>query len=252
MGRDSQGVETAMLNWSAIWNRVFKLIDVPGDSYHSGSRFIKAVQEVDPYFPNYGEYIEQRRKADQSTTRRDFYKDIFLGLDEPGRFKLVSNILNAVEASDPNFCSEIRTMMAGGVLAPSVTVPEYAWNSDRLNEYLKGMDGAIAAGEYERTVTMAYTCLEGFLGAFIRAKSPRAAYPNEIVDLSKEVSDYLKSINKDYPGEVLNLIKHSAHAVDRARNRFSEAHFGGEAGLWLAIYMRDLVNTQIRLLLHFM
>ena len=241
-----------MLNWSAIWNRVFKLIDTQGESYHSGSRFIKAVQEIDPYFPNYGEYIEQRRRADQSTTRRDYYRDIFLALDEPGRIKLVTNILNTVEGSDPNLCAEIRTMIAGGTLAPSATVPEHAWNGDRLNEYLKGMDGAIAVGEYERTVTMAYTCLEGFLGAFMRAKMPRASYPNEIVALSKEVCDYLKSVNKNYPDEVLNLIKHSAHAVDRARNRFSEAHFGGEAGLWLAIYMRDLVNTKIRLLLHFM
>jgi hypothetical protein len=241
------------LNWTAIWNRVFKLIDAQGlASYHSGGRFIRAVQEVDPYFPNYTEYIEQRRKADQSTTRRDFYRDIFLGLDEPGRFKLVTNILNEVQSSDPNLCTEIRTMMAGGISAPSATVPQHAWNGDRLNEYLKGMDGAIAAGDYERTVTMAYTCLEGFLGAFVRAKSPGPSYPNEIVALSKEVCDHLKSINKDYPDEVLNLIKHSAHAVDRARNRFSESHFGGEAGLWLATYMRDLVNTQIRLLLHFM
>jgi len=241
-----------MLNWSAIWNRVFKLIDTPGEPYYSGSRFIKAVQEIDPYFPNYGEYIEQRRRADQTTTRRNFYRDIFLGLDEAGRFSLVSNILKAVEASNPNLCAEIRTMMAGGISAPSALVPEYAWNGDRLNEYLKGMDGAIAAGEYERTVSLAYTCLEGFLGAFIRAKSPRASYSNEIVALSKEVCEHLKAVNRDYPDEVLNLIKHSAHAVDRARNRFSEAHFGAEAGLWLATYMRDLVNTQIRLLLHFM
>ncbi len=169
------------------------------------------------------------------------------------RFKFVSGILKEVESSNPDLCSDIRTMMSGGVLAPSATVPEYAWNADRLNEYLNGMDGAITAGDYGRAVTMAYTCLEGFLGAFVRAKSPgQASYSNEIVMLSKEVSQYLKSINKDYPDEVLNLIKHSAHAVDRARNLFSEAHFGSEAGLWLATYMRDLVNTQIRLLLHFM
>ena len=122
-----------MLNWPAIWNRVFKLIDMPGDVYYSGGRFITAVQEIDPYFPSYGEYIEQRRKTGQSTTRRDFYRDIFLGLDEVGRFKLVSNISNSVEANNPNLCAEIRTMIAGGISAPSATVPEYAWNADRLN-----------------------------------------------------------------------------------------------------------------------
>lgn len=241
------------LDWSAIWKRVFKLIDSPGDSYYSGSKFITAVQEINPYFSNYSEYIAERRKFDQSTTRRDFYRDIFMGLGETERFKLANDILNEVQSSNPNLCAEIRTMMSGGVLAPSASIPECAWNGDRLNQYLNGMDGAVASGDYKRAVTMAYTCLEGFLGAFIRAKSPgQASYPNEIVALSKEVCDHLKSVNKEYPDEVLNLIKHSAHAVDRARNRFSESHFGGEAGLWLATYMRDLVNTQIRLLLHFM
>jgi hypothetical protein len=55
----------------------------------------------------------------------------------------------------------------------------------------------------------------------------------------------------DYPDEVLNLLGQTARAVDRARNRFSEAHFAGAAGRWLATYCRDLVNFQARLLLHF-
>ena len=204
------------LDWSAIWKRIFRLIDMQGSpSYYSGSRFIGAVQEIDPYFPGYTEHIEERRRLDQSTTRRDWYKDIFLSLGEPERFKLVSNILNEVQSSNPDLCAEIRRMMSGGVLAPSASVPEYAWSSDRLNEYLNGMDAAITSGDYERTVTMAYTCFEGFLGAFLRAKRPgQASYPNEIIALSKEVCEHLKAINKDYPEEVLNLIKHSAHAVD--------------------------------------
>jgi hypothetical protein len=219
------------LDWLGIWKRVFKLIDTAGDSYYRGSKFIGAVQELDPYFPGYNEYMQERSRLGQSTTRRDWYKDIFFGLREPERFKLVNNILNEVQSSNPNLSAEIRTMVSGGISAPAATVPAYAWNGNRLNDYLDGMDSAIASGDYERTVTMAYTCLEGFLGAFIRAKSPaQASYPkNEIVALSKEVCEHLKAINRDYPDEVLNLIKHSAHAVDKARNRFSESHFGGEA-----------------------
>jgi len=240
-----------MVNWTAIWNRVFRLIDT-GDSYYSGSDFIKAVQEIDPYFPNYTAYIKHRQQAQQSTTRSYYYRDIFFELDEAARFKLVNIILSDVGDHNADLSAEIRKLVGGAVPAPAAQIPAHAWNADRLNEYLTEMDVAIAAGDYERTVTLAYTCLEGFLGAFLRAKSQRNSYPNEIVVLSKEVSSFLKEINKDYPDEVLNLIKHAAHAVDRARNRFSESHFGGEAGLWLATYMRDLVNTQIRLLLHFM
>jgi len=94
--------------------------------------------------------------------------------------------------------------------------------------------------------------VEGFLGAFVRAKEKRDAYPTEIIALSKEVKDLLKKMIKDYPDEVLNGVSQAAYAVDKARNRFSESHFANEAGSWLATYVRDLVNTQIRLLLHFM
>jgi hypothetical protein len=66
------------------------------------------------------------------------------------------------------------------------------------------------------------------------------------------VKDYIRSTISEYPDEVLNGITQAAHAVDKARNRFSESHFASEAGSWLSTYVRDLVNTQIRLLLHFM
>lgn len=121
-----------------------------------------------------------------------------------------------------------------------------------MNDYLAEIDAAIAAGNFERAVTLSYTCLEGFLGAFMRAKEKREIYSHEIVTLAKEVKAYLKQAIKEYPDEVLNGITSSAYAVDKARNQFSESHFGSEAGSWLATYVRDLVNTQIRLLLHFM
>lgn len=157
----------------------------------------------------------------------------------------MNNILNEVQSSNPDLCAEIRTMMSGGVLAPSANIPEYAWNSDRLNEYLNGMDGALLPEITNGPLRWLTHAWRGF-SARSFGRNPRDGRP--IQALSKEVCDHLKSVNKEYPDKVLNLIKHSSHAVDRARNRFSESHFGGEAGLWLATYMRDLVNTQIRLL----
>src|SRR5205823_565399 len=100
--------------------------------------------------------------------------------------------------------------------------------------------------------TVSYTSLEGFLGAFIRAKEQRESYPNEIIALSREVKIYLKNATNACPDEVLNGITQAAHTVDKTRNQFSESHFANEAGQWLANYVRDVVNTQIRLLLHFM
>lgn len=243
-----------MISWGAILNRLMILMDQPGPSYFGGPRFIKAIQEIDPYLDDYGFYMEQRKVMGRSTTRRDYFKDILMDMKEGDRVRAVVGILNQLQTVNENVTrvSEIRVMLGGGTLAPNASIPAEAWNGDRLNEYLKQIDAAIATAEYERAVTLSYTCLEGFFGAFVRGKEKRDSYPNEIITLAREVKDYLKKTISEYPDEVLNSVTQAAYAVDRSRNRFSESHFAGEAGSWLATYVRDLVNTEIRLLLHFM
>jgi hypothetical protein len=73
-----------------------------------------------------------------------------------------------------------------------------------------------------------------------------------MIGLSKEVKAILKKMMAEYPDEVLNGVSNAAHAVDKSHNRFSQSHFADEAGRWLAVHIRDLVNIQVRLLLHFM
>lgn len=240
------------LNWVPIYNRLFALINREGESYYSGGRFISKVQEVDPYFPNYSQHMEARRASGKSTSRKDYFYDILRDLPEGARMRVISSILDDIQRADPDLVSEIRGFMAGPAQAPTATVPPFAWGAERLNGYLSDIDASIAVAQYDRAVGLAYTCLEGFYGAFYREKHPGQIAPNEILALSRAVRDWLRSAIAEYPDEALNLTNHISHAVDRARNRFSEAHFGGEAGRWLAIYARDLVNTQIRLLLHFM
>lgn len=217
----------------------------------SGGQYISKAREVDPYFPNYGQYIDSRRQSGLSTSRKDYYYDILMSFDDAGKFKLVSSILASVGDVDTGLSSEIRGLMGGTTLAPTATIPQEAWNADRLNDYLSEIDAAIAANQYERAVTLAYTCTEGFYRAFVIQKIPTTLCPTEILALSRIIRDYLRNTIADYPDEVLNLINHSSHAIDRARNRFSESHFGEEAGRWLAMYIRDIANIQIRLLLHF-
>jgi hypothetical protein len=240
------------INWPAIHNRLFTIIDQPKPLYYSGPDYIRQVQEVRSDFPDYYDYLKLRESESKSTTRAIYYRDILLELEERERFTLVSNILTSIEKFDPFGCAAIRKLLSSGVSAPSALIPDHAWNADRLNQYLRDMDAAVASGNYPLSVTLSYTCFEGFLGAFLRAKIPSDKYPTEIIELAILVRDYLKSTYKDCPPEVLNNIGHAAHSINRTRDGFSDSHFGGEAGPWLATYIRDLVNTQIRLLLHFM
>jgi hypothetical protein len=102
------------MDWATIWNRTFKLIDSAGAAYCSGPRFIRAVQELEIDFRDYGDYIKDRNKIGKSTTRRLYFRDIFLGLTEAHRFKLTGNILRENEGIDPKLCAEIRKLFGGG------------------------------------------------------------------------------------------------------------------------------------------
>ena len=150
-----------VINWTAVFNRLMSLMDQQGPSYFGGPRFIKAVQEIDPYLDDYSFYMEQRKLMGRSTSRRDYFKDILMEMKEADRLRAVGGILNQLRTVDENAAriSEIRAMLGGGTFAPNASIPPEAWNGDRLNEYLKQIDSAIAAHEYERAVTLCYTCL---------------------------------------------------------------------------------------------
>ena len=91
-----------LLNWTAIFNRLMSLMDQQGPSYFGGPRFIKAVQEIDPYLDDYGLYIDQRKVMGRSTTRRDYFKDILMEMKEGDRVRTVVGILNQLELVDGN------------------------------------------------------------------------------------------------------------------------------------------------------
>lgn len=239
------------IHWKSIYNCLFDLIDREGDSYFSGGRFIEKVCTVDPGFPTYSQYIEERRTSGKSTSRKDYFYDILLQFDEAARRRIIHTILNDVEHCDMDLSAEIRTMLSAPDKAPPMVMYPTVWDAGRLNDYLDEIDASIAANQYAKAVGLSYTCLEGFYTAFIREKDPTHNPPNEIIALARHIRGYLRNTIVAYPDEVLNLIGYISHTVDRARNRCSEAPFGSEAGRWLATYMRDLVNSQIRLLLHF-
>jgi hypothetical protein len=241
-------------NWSVVFNRLFKEIDGTkgGPYYYSGKDFIEKMQEVNPDTPEYPDVIQQRTASGQSTTRRDYFKDMFFQLEEHKKVKLILDIVDDIERRGHPACDEIRTLLGGGISGPGAMIPLETWNGDRLNDYLKKIDVVLGSTDPEAALTLSYTCLEGFFKAFVRKNIPEHIDEREITALAKLVKDYLKVKESEYPGEVFNVITQSAHAINRVRDAFSESHFGDEADLWVAIYVRDLVNTHIRLLLHFM
>jgi hypothetical protein len=242
-------------NWARVFNRLWEVINPPDQTaptYFSGGRFIGVVREIDPYFPDYTQYIDQRKAGNKRTSRKDYFYDILIDLPESHRFEFVHRILDTIQEHAPDKVSEIRNELGGIAAVPPVRISEAAWNSERLNRYLQEIDGRIASANYEGALTLTYTCLEGFLKAFLREHVPESDASNELVELAKTVRVYLRGSIEQYPDEALAMVTHIAHMIDRGRNKFSESHFDQQAGRWLAVFARDLVNSEIRLLLHFM
>lgn len=239
-------------DWVRAFNALFGILDQSGGpTYYSGGMFISKVREVDPYFPDYKQFIDERNRSGKSTSRRSYYYDILRDFDENRRVRILHLILDDVEAHEPTRVQDIRAILGGAVPGPSAEISPLAWSSDRLARALDEIDDSITNRKYDRAVTLSYTCLEGYYKAFVRKRIPAAVEVREIIDLSKEIKKFIARHFPAYPVEVLNMVGHVSHAVDRARNQLSESHFDGEAGRWLAVYVRDLVNTQIRLLVHF-
>lgn len=246
------------MNWVQIFNRLFELINTQGDTYYGGTRFLDTIREVNFNVPNYVTYIEQRRTAGQSTSRKDYYYDLLLEQPEADRITIINSILDLVGHHQPERTAIIRGLLAQHqpALGPQAQIPVDIWNAERLTQYIEQMDASIIAGNYGHTLTLAYTCLEGFYKSFIREEIPTQIGLTELTPMAVQIRNHIKtqldSNGIVYPELVLVLVSTVTNAVCVARNNFSDSHSGNQAEKWLAVYVRDNVNAIVRMLLHFM
>ena len=245
------------MDWVEIFNRLFELINTKGDSYYSGTKFLNTIRKVNYAVPNYQTYIDQRQEQNKSTSRRDYYYDLFMEQPEQDRRQITNSILDTVGHLQPQNTKIIRKLLEQNqqVQGPQVAIPQDLWNADRLTEYLEKIDNAITEANYEYTLTLAYTCLEGFYKSFIREKIPAQISLTELTPMSVQIRNFIKgqldTNGIAYPEQVLTLISTITNAICNARNNFSDSHSGNKAEKWLAVFLRDNVNSIVRILLNF-
>ena len=245
------------MQWISAYTRLFHILDQDqSPAYHSGSQFIQVVQQFDPALPDYQLYIEERRKANKSTTRRDFYWDILNDLDEPTRYAVFRSFIDIVSPNVPKEAQELRSyLFGGGNPVPKANVPSDSWNSEKLNASISKIDNAIDSNNFNSAVTLAYSCLEGLYKAYVRVHLPNQASLSDLIPLSKAVrSDIEQKLSQKgpFPTLMVTSISTLTGAIANSRNGFSDSHFDEDANKWLATYSRDLVNSIGRLVLHFL
>tara|TARA_R110000765_G_scaffold11328_1_gene35848 strand:- start:537 stop:1277 length:741 start_codon:yes stop_codon:yes gene_type:complete len=245
------------MNWVQIYNRLFELINIQGDTYYGGTKFLNTIREANYSVPSYINYIEQRRAENKSTSRRDYYFDLIMEQPENDRVQIVNSILDTIGNLEPERTASIRNLIepVNQLQVPQAEIPKNLWNADRLIDYLERMDTAINEGNYELALTLAYTCLEGFYKSFIREKIPAQINLNELTPMAVQIRNYLRNEldanNIEYPEQVIILISTVTNAVANARNNFSDSHSSNRAEKWVAIYIRDNVNSIVKMILNF-
>lgn len=148
-----QSLERTSLNWTEIYNRTFELINQQDDAatYFSGPRFIKVVKAFYPYFPDYVQYIERRNQEGKSTSRKIFFYDILMELDEPSRLDIIEGILEIVRPFQPEKVMAIEMLVGkksvDATVIASTEVPNaqpihpivfisYSWDDEAHKEWV--------------------------------------------------------------------------------------------------------------------
>lgn len=244
-----------MMNWAAPYNRLFTLLDRQGPTYHGGPAFIRMAQQIDQDIPNYRQLLDQRANQGKSSSRRDFYWDIFKAFNDEQKLRFFRIFITELELHAKEEVDGIRALFFGGGFAvPVAVVPLDLWNSEKLNNSLKDIDHAIDAQQFNRAVTLAYTCLEGLYKSYVRKHVGVKADLTDLIQLCRVVKDDIAEKLKTrgpFPVEIVNALPTLTNAVANSRNSFSESHFADDAQKWLAIFARDMTNSIGRLLLHF-
>lgn len=105
------------MNWNEIFNRLFELMNNQDDpsTYFSGPRFINTIKKFDPYFPDYSQFMEQRNREGKSTTRKIYYYDILLGLEEKLRLNVILRLLEMLKPFQPEKVEIISELIRGKI-----------------------------------------------------------------------------------------------------------------------------------------
>ncbi len=144
------GIKIEKMNWIEIYNRLFEVINVQEDAstYFSGPRFIKTLKEFNQYHPDYTQFIRLRNEQGKSTSRRIYYYDIIMELDESTRIDFINRILEMVEPFEREKVIPIRALIKGENLttkkAKQVTIQEsektvfisYSWDTEKHKKWV--------------------------------------------------------------------------------------------------------------------
>jgi hypothetical protein len=75
------------INWVSAFNRLFEMINSGREAYHSGPVFLSTIMPVNYSIPSYSVLIEERKELGKSTSRKDYFYDLLMSLNQNERIE---------------------------------------------------------------------------------------------------------------------------------------------------------------------
>lgn len=103
-----ENIKMGKINWVRAYNRLFKIIN--GSAYMTGSAFLDIAREVDDSIPSYKVYIEARKSADKSQSRKDFFFDVIDEMSEDLKLEFFESIIKDLEKKVPDELEDLKSL----------------------------------------------------------------------------------------------------------------------------------------------
>ena len=106
---------TMDINWTIVYNRLFDLINISADhpAYFSGPRYLSIYGELISGFYTYSQFIDKRNAEGKSTSRRIYFYDLLMDLDDSKKMLFVNRILDEIETTQKDDVKELKSYLLG-------------------------------------------------------------------------------------------------------------------------------------------
>ncbi len=196
------------------------------------------------------------RPGEQLTANAVYH--LLLDLPEEDLKKVVAQVCEDLQFAFPVETFDLRMMLEGrGEWLPDL--PEREKQIEKVNRYLRRIDGAILAGRYTLAVKLTNRCLREYYRTFLRSCAlVRDEFRKEdlnqmAVQICRFLLVYARKYGIPYPESRILLISAISANINEAAAAADRAEEGkASADKALALYARYNVNRIIKFLSRFM
>jgi len=201
-------------------------------------------------------YLEGKLQSidnqEEKAFKVDFYTAALLALDEDERLTVFKKCLYDLRNIFPKDVQELEVWLDDTPEASETDVQK-SRRAEKLNRYLKRIDGAIYARRYTLALKLANRCLKEYYQDFLNYKMPESKSLGNINQMSwsiyRYIVRYFRRYNIPYPSHRLIFMTMVTNAIFMTMNNLIDENTYVDRAF--AMYARDNVNSIVRFLLKY-